>query len=193
MEDNYRNTEFSFSNLIHNLYGDKDYRLIHTSHNFVDAKKYFLKIMTSIRFATEETIVIVDNHHKQELTNTIARFEEFIKSSTSFEALDQIMISFQSEMIFMLIGQMPHRWHQEKVINTRNAWKLDDSRQIQYLQTIEQKKNIIFSAVQNKYKETFGSWTDFLGNIYYRECHNDPSELIEWVREKYPDIYSELF
>jgi len=149
--------------------------------------------MKSIKLATEETISVTDNRHKQELLNTITEFEQLISSTTSFETLDQTMISFQSEMIFLLIGQMPHRWQQEKVFNNRNTWKLNDYRQIQYIQNIDQKKNIIFDAVQGKYKDKFGSWNEFLDNIYYKQCHNDPIELIVWFRKNDPDIYSEIF
>ncbi|MBC8275033.1 MAG: hypothetical protein H8E40_08700 [Chloroflexi bacterium] len=193
MKDNYRKTDMSFSHLIHNLYGDKDYRLIHTTHNFTDAKKYFLKITKSIKFAIEETITIADNYHKQELLNTITESERLIKSSKSFDSLDQQMVSFQSELIFLLIGLMPHRWQQQKVINKRSSWKLDDYRQIQYMQNANHKKNIIFGAVQSKCKGKYGSWGDFLYNIYYKQCHRDPDELILWFKKNHADIYSELF
>ena len=185
MKDNYRKTDFSFSHLIHNLYGDEDYRLIKSSHDFADARKYFLKIITSLEFAIEETIEIIDNHHKQEMLDTINRFKESIRLSKSFESLDQEMISFQSELIFLLIGFMPHRWQQKKVINYRRIWKLDGYRQIQYIQNSNHKTNIIFGAVQGKYKEKFGSWDEFLHNIYFNQCHNDPDELILWFKKNH--------
>lgn len=193
MKDDYRRTEMSLSHLIHNLYGSKDYRLIHTSHDFTDAKRYFLKIIKSINYAIEETIKITDNHHKQELINTINSAEKSIKSSKDFNSLDQQMISLQSELIFLLIGCMPHQWQEEKVINYRRIWKLDGCRQIQYVQNSNHKRNIIFGAVQGKYKEKFGSWDEFLHNIYFLQCHNDPDELILWFKENHPEIYYELF
>jgi len=193
MVDNFRKTDLSLSFLIQNLYGYEDYQLIHDAHSFSDAKKYFLKIIKSIKFTIEETITITDNYHKQELVNTINKFENSIKSSVSFDILDQKMVSFQSELIFLLIGLMPHRWQQQKVINNRSSWKLDDYRQIQYTQNINQKINLIFSAVQGKYKNRFGSWDEFLGNIYYKQCHNNPDELILWFKKNHPDIYCDLF
>ncbi len=193
MKDDYRQTDMSFSSLIHYLYGDKDYRSVHNSHDLTDAKKYFSKIMKSIKLAIEETIQITDNHRKQELLNTIFEFEKSIKCSKSFENLDQKMIAFQSELIFLLIGLMPRRWQEQKVINKRSLWKLDSYRQIQYSQNANQKKNAIFNAVQGKYKDKFGSWSDFLCNIYDKQCHNDPDELILWFRENHPDVYSDIF
>ncbi len=159
----------------------------------MDAKKYFLKMIKSIKFAIEETITITDEQHKQGLLNTINKSKRLIKSSKSFDSLDQQMVSFQSELIFVLIGLMPHQWRQQKVTNNRSLWKLNDYRQIQYTQNINQKKNLIFSAVQGKYEDKFGSWNEFLDNIYYKQCHQNPAELILWFKKNHPDIYCDLF
>jgi len=193
MKDNDRKTEMSFSYLIACLYGEsKGLREIKKYHNLADAKKYFLKIIKSIRFAIEETIKIIDEQHKKELLNTITRSEKSIASSKSFDSLDQNMISFQSELIFLLIGDMP-RWQPKKVMNRRSDWKLNADRQIQYIQDSNHKKNIIFGAVQGKYKESFGSWSNFLYNVYHLQCHNDPDELILWFKKNHSDIYYDLF
>ena len=68
-----RETDLSFSYLIVCLYGEsKGLREIKKYHNLAAAKKYFLKIIKSIRFAIEETITITDNHHKRELLDTMS-------------------------------------------------------------------------------------------------------------------------
>ena len=193
MKDDLRKTDSSLSFLIHNLYGDRDYRSVHTSHSLADARRYFSKIIKSIRFAIEETITVTDNYHKQQLENTISRSEDSIKSSASFDSLDQQMVSFQSELIFLLIGLMPRRWQQQKVINKRSSWKLDDHRQIQYTQSTNQKKHLIFGAVQGKYRDRFGSWNAFLDDTYYGQCHSSPDELVSWFKKNHPDIYCDLF
>jgi hypothetical protein len=193
MEKTSRQTEMSLSILIHNLYGDEDYRLIHTSHDFNDAKRYFLKMIKSIRFAVEETITITDEYHKRELLNIINESEKVIKSSNSFDSLDQEMISFQSELIFLLIGFMPHQRQQQKVINNRSSWKLNDYRQIQYTQNIKQKEHLLRNAIQGKYKDRFGTWNEFKDNIYCKQCHYSPYELVMWIKTNHPDIYCDLF
>jgi len=192
-KDKYRKTDIAFSFLIHNLYGGKDYRLIKTSQDFGDAKKYYLKIVKSIRFAIEETITIVDSQHKQELLDTINISEKCIKLSKDFDSIDQQMISLQSKLIFQLIGSMPHKWQQEKVINKSSSWKLDGFRQIQYIQNANHKKNIIFGAIQNKCKDKYGDGGDFYHDIYWKQCHEDPEELILWFKENHPDMYCDLF
>lgn len=193
MTEKYRKTEISFSFLIHQLYGGQDYRIIKSYNDPLSAKKYYLKIIKSIRFSIEETISITDNNHKEELLQTIDRFKTRIKSARTFEQLDQLMITFQSEIIFRLIGFLPNRRRTDKVINSRGNWKLDNYRQIQYIQTNEQKKNLIFKAVQGKYKERFGEWVTFVKKIYSRQCDNKSDKLIEWLRKHHSDIYIDLF
>ena len=193
MKDNDRKTEMSFSYLIACLYGEsKGLREIKKYHNLADAKKYFLKIVKGIKFAIEETVTIIDEQHKKELLNTITRSEESIVSSESFDSLDQEMISFQSKLIFLLIGSMP-RWSPKKVMNRRSYWKLNADRQIQYIQNSNHKKNIIFGVVQSKCGDKYGSWGDYLYDIYSKQCHNDPDELILWFKKNHPDIYYDLF
>ncbi|MFC1948596.1 hypothetical protein ACFLW0_00240 [Chloroflexota bacterium] len=193
MKDNDRKTEMSFSYLIACLYGDsKGLRETKKYHNLADAKKYFLKIIKSIGATIEKTITITDNQHKRELLDTIKNSESSIKSSKDFNSLDQKMISFQSELIFLLIGDMPRRALRQ-VPNRSTSWKLNGTRQIQYIQNSDHKKNIIFGAVQGKYKERFGSWGDFLYDVYHLQCHNDPDQLILWFKKNHTDIYYDLF
>lgn len=193
MDDKYRKTEISLSFLIHQLYGEQDYRRIKSYNSPSSAKKYYLKIIMSIRFAVQETITVTDRNHKTELLQTIERYEGYLKKTKSFEELDQLMITFQTELILLLIGLVPNRWRVKRVINKRDLWKLDSYRQIHYTQTIEQKKNLIFKAVQGKYQERFGDWGDFVTKIYWGQCNSKPESLIDWLKLNHVDIYLDLF
>jgi len=193
IKNNYRKTDYYFSTLIENLYGTKDYKKIKSYNNIVSAKKYFLKIVKSIKFAIEETLTLTDRVHKEELLRTILETESTVKNAKSFDELDQQMIAKQSELIFLLIGFFPRRLGSDKIINKRNQWKLDLYRQIQYTQTIDQKKNLIFKAVQGKYQSRFGNWGDFVTKVYSRQCKSRPETLIQWIKENHPDIYLDLF
>ncbi len=193
MTNNYRKTDFYFSTLVENLFGTKDYKRIKSHNDKTSAKRYYLKIIKSVKFAIEETVTLTDNAHKEELTRTIQDFISSIKEANSLDELDQRMIALQSELIFLLIGFFPRRLGSEKIINKRSLWKLDLYRQIQYTQTTDQKKNIIFKAVQGKYQGRFGNWSDFVTKIYSEQCKSTPQTLIDWVKANHPDIYLDLF
>lgn len=191
--DNYTQTNIYLSFLIHQLYGDKDYRSIKGSLNVKELKKYYLKIWTTIRLSITETITTTDNAHRQELLNSIKRNEETITLAKTFDDLDQIMVTTQTELIFRLIGHLPKNYRAKRVLNKKGGWALNFLRQIQYTQSIEQKKNAIFKAVKEKYEDRFGDWGDFVTNVYYKECNDDPEKLIGWIKQNHPDIYLDLF
>lgn len=189
----YRKTGITFSFLIHRLYGDRDYRAIKSYNRPASLRKYYLKIVHTIRLAVEDTILITDAAHRKEMHALLSRAEDMMKMMKTFEDLDQYMVAFQAEFIFLLIGAMPSRWKSKQVINKKNNWKLNGARQIQYTQSAEQKKLQIFAAVQGKYEKRFGEWGDFVTNVYWKACGNSPDNLIEWVKKNHPDMYVDLF
>jgi hypothetical protein len=191
MKDNYRKTDYEFSRLIHMLYGATDYYTIKSHNNITLAKKFYIKILKSLRFSIEETIIVIDKKHKTELLNLVNKYEKLLKQKKSFDELDQSMITFQTELIFYLIGGIPHRWRSEKIINKKSIWKLDFFRSVQYISTPEQKQNIIFKAIQTKYMDRFGSWESFLQ--IYEKFSFKPEQFIDWFKTNYTDIYIELF
>lgn len=193
MNNDLRKTQLEFSFLIQQLYGNKDYVSIKSSHDLQLIKKYYLKILQSIRLAIKETITVIDSGHKRNLFQTLDRFEKDIKSSDSFEEIDVMMVTFQSTLIFLLLGLLPERWRSKNVVNKKENWKLDFYRQIQFVQNVEQRKNLIFSAIQGKYKDRFIDWGDFVSNVYSKECNNKPEILEEWIKTNHPDIFTDLF
>lgn len=193
MENKFIKTDIVFSLLIKQLYGNKDYLSVKSFITATAAKKYYIKIMRSIRFAIQETIEITDKEHRQELLKTLNDLESCFKSSKTIEQTDQLMITFQSQLIFLLIGNLPYNGQEEQFINKSDNWKLHSLRQIQYVQTNQQKKNLIFKAVKGKYRDRFGEWGDFMTDVYWRQCANDSDKLIEWLKKNHIDIYTDLF
>jgi len=191
-KDPYRGTDFSLSHRIHRLYGDKPYRDFKGSHNITAAKKYYLRMLQSTRLAIEGTL-ITDPLHLKQLIELIERNEELVRKSKSIDELDQKMIALQAEIIFLLLGLVPNRWQQTNVPNRPAHWQLNDHRQIQYVQTTGQKKNLIFAALQTTYKDRFPDWADFRSEVYWKECNDEPQKLVEWLKRNHPDIYLELF
>ncbi|MBK6392609.1 MAG: hypothetical protein IPF70_19030 [Saprospiraceae bacterium] len=140
MDKDLRTTKYSFINIIMQLYGLQTYSDMKGSIDFTTAKKYYLKLLDSIRSAIGDTILITDKSHKLELLETIKKYKIELKKAVSFDELDQSMITFQTTLIFLLIGSVPNNTHDPK-INRKGKWKLNFYRQIHYTQTAEQKKN----------------------------------------------------
>ncbi len=193
MRETSRKTNIEMSFLIQNLYGDRDYRIFKEFQNISLAKKYYSKIVKSLRFVVEENLNYTDKHHFDAVISLLVNYEKRMRSSNGFSTLDQTMIAFQTELIFLLIGSMPRNWKSNRVINRKSKWKLDKYRQITYNQSIIQKKNLIFYVLQNKYKDRFPVFKDFMSNVYRKECQRDPKKLIDWLKKNHPDIYLNIF
>lgn len=189
----YRKTDLHLLFVIEKLYGRKDYKRLKTNHNLTIARNAYLKIVKSIKFAINETILTIDNTHRKKLDHILGGITSDLKESINLDELDQRMISFQTELVFTLIGFCPDRIDAKRIINNKEIWKLDNYRQIVYIQNDEQKKNIIFKAVQGKYASKFGKWNDFVNTIFQIKCRNSASELVKYIKSEYPEIYMDLF
>ena len=146
--------------------------MIHSSHTWSDAKRIFKKYCKKTR-SDIETAALIDHYRKQELLKELDKAENSLTCAKSFDTLDQVINVFQMNFISLLLN--------------------DSYGQIQYLQDANHKMNIIFAAVQGKYKERFGEWGDFLADIYAAKCNSNPKMLVEWVRVNHPDMYCTLF
>ncbi|TAL38925.1 MAG: hypothetical protein EPN93_03345 [Spirochaetes bacterium] len=186
-------TSIAFSCLVLNLYGDRDYREIKEYHDINLYKKYLLKITKSLRYSIESTIHSVDSKHLSDLIELVEHMKTTIGKCKDIHELDQVYLSKITQLCFMIIGDFPKRWKINQVRNAKSIWNLNSHRQLVYIQTAEQKAHSLFSAIQGKYHDRFPSWSDFVLNIYYRECSNNPEILIKWIKKNHPDIYLELF
>ncbi|MBP0905165.1 hypothetical protein ACFSKN_17735 [Mariniflexile gromovii] len=190
---NKRKTDIAFKFLIQGLYGQNDYYKVKNSQTVAKAKRYYLKILDTFLIAINETIIISDKTHVQLLKSIISEGKKRLSSSKTFESLDNSLICTQTELIFQLIGNNPERNFEKNVPNRKDKWKLNRHRQIQYIQTNEQKLNQIFNLIQSRYSDRFPKFIDdFFNKVYLDECQSDFGNLIRWIKISHPDIYLEI-
>lgn len=190
---NVRRTNIKLDFHLHSIYGNKAYKEIKDWHNVSTLKKYLTKILNTYRVAIESTITHTDNWHKTQIFSLIDKEKESLLSFQTFDEIDQSMITFQSELIFLLIGSMPDNWQSRNVTNHRRNWKLDGNRKIFYQQDNNQKMNLIFTVVSKGIYNDQLPDLDTLRRIYWRDCKKDPNTFIQWFKDKYPKPYIELF
>ena len=176
------------------LYGVNDYTKIKKGVSITSLKNAYLKITKSIRHAINETIVSTDSHHKKGLLADLDTYEIKIKQSKSFNHVNQYMIIILSKTVFGVLGGTADSSRSGiKFTNKQRYWRLNFCRQIIYLQSIEQKKNLLFEVIQTKYLTRFGSVNDFICKIYIEQCKNDPEIFLNWIKKNHSDIYLETF
>ena len=186
-----RQTDISFSFLILQLYGQKSYGEIKSYQRVALTKKYYLKLIKYFFFAITQSIEITDENQLNSLNNILKNGEKEIKLRTNFHDVDQSFITVQTKLILQLLGDVPKRSSQKNVLNRKENWKLNGLRQIQFVQNLKNKELMIFKIIQERYMNRFVDWSDFV-SFYWKELNNDPQKLVEYIKEKHPDIYNEI-
>lgn len=184
-----RESDSDLSYLFLQIYGVNTYNGFKNSHSLKTAKEYFLKLLKSFGFAIKETIKIVDKEQLNSLDLIIKQGEEKIKTSKSYNDIDQVFIATQTKLIFQLIGHLPKTPNGENIINRKGIWELNGHRQIQYVQNMKNKELAIFGIIQDN--NLFGDWSNFV-SFYSSELDNDVEKLIEYMILNYPDKYKKL-
>jgi hypothetical protein len=188
-----RKTDFTFKNLIMALYGQNDYYRVKNTQTLAKTRHYYLKILDTFSIAVNETITVSDKIQMDILNSIISSGKERLRNLKTFDSLDNSFICTQTELIFQLIGNNPSRFFQKNVPNRKDKWRLNRNRQIQYVQTNEQKLNQIYSLIQSKYKDRFPNFIDdFYYKIFVDECKEDLGNLSNWLKINHSDIHSQI-
>jgi hypothetical protein len=190
-DDELRKTSMSISLLMLQLYGQKSYTEIKNYQDIALVKKHYLKVLNTLLITIEQTIQVVDKNQINTLREIIEFGKSLITQCKEFSEIDQQMITTLAKVSFQLIGNLPYRTAAKNVDNKKVNWEFNSCRQIQYVQTVEQKANLIKDVVYRKYLNRFGTWFDFL-DFYSIELKKNPQKLLDYMKEKHPDIYEEI-
>jgi hypothetical protein len=104
----YRKTDFTLSSTIERLYGNREYRKLKSHHNLTKARNTYLRIVKSVRFAIDETMVTTDNSHKEELEYLLNAIDDLLIQATNVDEPDQRMISYY--LRFLAFVQTERVW-----------------------------------------------------------------------------------
>ena len=181
--------DLSFAYHINSILGGKDFRKIKDGYSHKSLRQVFQKVAKSIRFAVEENLSIIDSEHMRHLAYCIDRAEDRMRSTTSEKELFEVFTSFQGEMIFLLLGDMPK--HREGFVNRRENWKLNGYRSIIYTQDEEQKNRQLDSYIQNYLigeNKIFEDHTEYFLFRNSNELRNR-NAFLNWLKKEHFEEY----
>jgi hypothetical protein len=98
-------------------------------------RAYVLKLLKAVRISIHESVVVRDQAWIGAVNVSIARGEEAAKSSKD---IDDILSNFTATLLrqeFLLIGMLPNRRTAHKVTLSRENWRLNGHRSVQYVQS----------------------------------------------------------
>lgn len=186
-------TDITLSHLILLTFGSDHYYAFKGYHRASSLKAYYGKLLSAFRTAIKNTISNTDSLHLKTLLERIDSCKKLLKLCKDISAIHQTMVTYQSEIIFLLIGQEPDNGHEKNVTLRKENWYLNHHRQIIYLQNDEQRKNVIFSKVlSGQYLERLPD-IEKLRKKLWVEYNNDCSLFMGWFKNEYKDVYVELF
>lgn len=176
------------------IIGGKEFKSEKKFQTFKNAKEEYKRIFSIIRLAFTSTVKVIDHHHYKKILDTITHHEKQINYATNFNKLDQSMIAFQTNLIFLLLGFFPRR---RLMLNTRiplqkDYWTLSCFREVQFIQSNTQKVAVILDYCRTEeYTSVFDD--DPETEIYINQFKKNDALFIQWFKENRTKIYLELF
>lgn len=129
-----------------------------------------------------------DGLHKNQIYKYLGQLETACKA-TKINQPDVILPL--TGIIFELMGQTPNYRNRVR-INRKTDYSLQDLRTLQYTQSDSQKTQTILES--SHYKPFCDTHKHIdLFDIYVSNFNGKPSEFIVWYKQKYPEIYLQLF
>ena len=113
-------------------------------------RKYILKTLKAIRLSIRETVHVRDKAWADAIEENLSRGE---KSAADSKDIDDLLASFTATLIrqvFLQLGACPDRRRQERVALTKENWRMDRQRSLQYTQTLEQLESVFWSVQQSQ-------------------------------------------
>ena len=142
-------------------------------------RKYVLKSVKAIRIATIESVQVRDRAWTVAIEDNLSRGEQ---AAAKCRDIDDLLATFTATLlrqVFLQIGALPDRRTQNQVALTKNNWKMDSQRSVQYIQSQEQLENVFWFEQQSR-----------LGFEQQTKLHNEhrwsksPLPYSEWCRQR---------
>jgi hypothetical protein len=182
----------SFEYLLTHLFGKQQY------HGYVGAvrasrwKRDMLKVLKYLRRSILLT-VSADNHHKKQLLKTCDETSKLLDEASTINGMNVALIEGLTKLSFRFVGNLPDHWRRKSPYRDR-FWELNGHRSITYVQTDEQRAGLLIYLVDIRklYKITLTEYED-LHEAFYRGFKGNPSGFLDWFRNFFPKVYSDVF
>ena len=142
-------------------------------------RKYVLKTLKAIRVTTRETVQVRDDAWAKAVEENLTRGEKAVAQCKDIDNLLSTFTATLMRQIFLQLGSCPDRRTKDRVTLTKENWRMNGLRSVQYIQSQEQLERVFWSEQQ-----------DQIGFEAQMKLHNEhrgsKSELpySEWCRQR---------
>ena len=192
MSEKYLVLPLSFEYLMSALFGMNNYHGYVGTVSLTTWKKDMAKVTRYIRKSIEINCNC-DEGYKKDLLARCDHLGQLISESRTVQQINIALIEKLINIVFNLLGTMPHHWDQKKPYRDQ-FWNLSGHRTLVYLQNNDQKAHLIIYLIDivKKYTIDFGGYSDMHG-VYYRKFKGKSSQFVSWFKKEHPDKYCEIF
>ena len=132
---------YSMKAVLEDLFGHPTYLRLKETGSFSDWKDAIAKLLRAIELSISLSVEVADDDWRAAIEFEIQSGLEFVQSA---DHMDELFCGFSAtiaRIVFTQIGQMPrYGVSRQTVPLTKEFWKLNSYRTVQYVQTVTQKE-----------------------------------------------------
>ena len=127
--------------LMEKLFGRAAFMKIKMGGSMSDWRNAGLKLLDAIELSVKSTVTIADVDWFNEIGETIEHGKAGVRDAGTIDALLSYLVAALAELVFIQLGNFPrHRLHETTRL-TPEWWTLTGYRNVQYVQSDQQKEN----------------------------------------------------
>lgn len=169
---------YEIKSVLEQLFGNQAWLDLKECTSLSKWKRHTLRLVKAIRLSIEESVEIRDQPWMDEVNENLDRGMKSIRASKSVEAMLSGFCATILRQVFLQIGMIPNRRSVRKVPLTRENWRLNAHRSVQYVQTAMQVERLFWSEQQRR----IGFEKQMELRSEYRTS-NSKLAFSEWCRE----------
>lgn len=113
-------------------------------------RKCLLKLVAAIRLSIDESVQVADADWLLAVHENLDRGTAHLKKAKGFDELLVTTTAVLLRQVFLQIGQLPDRRGTASVTLSRENWRLNGHRSVQYVQSKEQLEAVFWMAQQRR-------------------------------------------
>ncbi|AQV02586.1 hypothetical protein [Desulfococcus multivorans] len=141
---------YSLKTVIEQLLGKEAWLDLKEATSLTKWRVYVLKLIAVIRVSIKESVQIVDQAWLDAVRDNL---DDGKASAKAAKTIDELLSGFAATLlrqVFLQIGMLPNRTTARRVTLSRQYWRLDSHRSVQYVQTPQQIEAAFWSVQQRQ-------------------------------------------
>ncbi|MGB9150557.1 MAG: hypothetical protein WCB36_09960 [Burkholderiales bacterium] len=141
---------YALKSTIEQLFGKQAWLDLKETTSLTIWRAYVVKIFNAIEISIHESVAIRDDAWINEISENLERGRNLAKLAKDIETLVSILAAVLLRQVFLQIGQCPSRISGKKVTLSRENWRLNESRSVQYVQSPIQIEAVFWGEQQRR-------------------------------------------